>query len=102
MFPQPQIENFIVDDLTSGDLSLEKQRDSLLLQHDIINFAKTPYRLEKVHLNWRLTNHRYLIIHSVVAIFRLLGLLRHFFVRVHDVSSSRSARSMAPGDAAIL
>ena len=95
MFPQPQIENFIVDDLTSGDLSLENQ-------HDIINFAKTPYRLEKVHLNWRLTNHRYLIIHSVVAIFRLLGLLRHFFVRVHDVSSSRSARSMAPGDAAIL
>lgn len=48
--PKPNIyvESFITDDLTSGDISLEKQRDSLLLQHDIINFTKTPYRLEKV------------------------------------------------------
>jgi hypothetical protein len=48
--PKPNIyvESFITDDLTSGDISLEKQRDSLLLQHDIINFTKTPYRLEKL------------------------------------------------------
>ena len=56
--PKPHVENFITDDLISGDISIEKQRDSLLLQHDIINFTKTPYRLEKVSPSARVTSYK--------------------------------------------